>query len=73
MFLNALFWENDKLIDVEPGLGKYDGEQITDKEMQRIQGKGIKVVSCEGLPLTMLYEKNWKSSMSKASLSQDGQ
>lgn len=46
MFLNALFWENDKLIDVEPGLGKYDGEQITDKEMQKIQSKGIKVVSC---------------------------
>jgi len=34
------------MIDVEPDLGKYDGEQISDKDIQKIQSKGIRVVCC---------------------------
>lgn len=46
MFLNALFWENDKQADIEPELEKYDGEAINEKEIQKIQSKSVKVVCC---------------------------
>lgn len=60
------------MTDIEPDLGKYDGEQISEKDIQKIQSKGIRVVCCENLPISMVYDKNWKSYTSKSSLSQDG-
>lgn len=48
----------------EPAPDIYDGEQLCDKDIQKIKAKTCKVINCAGATVKSLFEKNKTMSVS---------
>lgn len=47
--------------EIEPEPGAYDGEPLTDKDLQKIKGKTCRVVSLDDVNIKHLFEKERNS------------